>query len=179
MTERGGAIPRLFFCPNDYKGMEHIATILTSSNLIPLAVIAVTLILLAAFLSRKGYFSFHGKGLSVGRDEIERKIMRQQSQYLTTAADATIRDLPPEIQKDYYRCKYTISKFKDIFEEAIMYNHITDDEEYISLKQEIALNLILKITEDDFFKTEGFKKYLDALVEKIIKRFVKIRKTYS
>ena len=62
---------------------------------------------------------------------------------------------------------------------AIMYNHITDDEEYITLKQETAYSMIMKVTDDDYFKSPEFKKYLYDLVEKIIKRFVKIRKTYS
>ena len=96
-------------------------------------------------------------------------------------ADGTIRDLPKKFQEgnSYYRSKYVISKFKDIFETAIMYNHITDDEEYISLKQEIAYSMIMKVTDDDYFRTPEFQKYLNELVEKIIKRFVKIRKTYN
>ena len=161
--------------------MDSLATILTSSNLIPLGVIMVVLILLLAYLSKKGLVSFNGKGLKVGGDETERKIMRQQNQYLTTIADASIRDLPEKFvdEQHFYRTKYVISKFKDIFEEAIMYNHITDDDEYINLKQEIVLNTILKITEDEYFKSEEFKKYIYDATEKIIKRFVKIRRTYS
>ena len=62
---------------------------------------------------------------------------------------------------------------------AIMYNHITDDDEYIALKQETAYSMIMKVTDDDYFRSPEFKKYLDELVAKIIKRFVKIRKTYS
>jgi len=130
---------------------------------------------------RKGYISFMGHGLNINAAENEAKIRRQQSEYLNMIADGTIRDLPKNFQEgnSYYRSKYVISKFKDIFEMAIMYNHITDDEEYITLKQETAYSMIMKVTEDDYFRSPEFKKYLDDLVEKIIKRFVKIRKAYS
>ena len=125
--------------------------------------------------------SFMGHGLNINAAENEAKIRRQQSEYLNMIADGTIRDLPKKFQEgnSYYRSKYVISKFKDIFEMAIMYNHITDDEEYIALKQETAYSMIMKVTDDDYFKSPEFKKYLYDLVEKIIKRFVKIRKTYS
>lgn len=157
--------------------MESMATILTSSNLIPLAVIAVVLICLLAYLSRMGIFSFNGKGLKVGGDETERKIVRQQLEYTDITLDATYSDLPKELQNDH--ALVVISKVKDQFERMIVFNHITDDDEYISLKKDVVYSTVVKWTTDDYFKTDEFRKYIYELTEKIIKRFVKIRKTYS
>lgn len=161
--------------------MDQVSNLINGTNGLFVLGFLLILLIVGTVLIKKGILSFSGHGLSIGGDEQERKIMRQQSEYLTMIADGTIRDLPKHLVEgpSYYRSKYTISKFKDIFESAIMYNHITDDEEYIQLKQEIAYSMILKVTEDDFFKTSEFKNYLNKLVEKIIKRFVKIRKAYS
>lgn len=161
--------------------MESLANMVNGTNGIFVLGLLLILIVIVIALIKKGKFSFSGHGLSIGGDEQERKIMRQQSEYLTMVADSTIRYLPKHFSEgpSYYRTKYVISKFKDIFEAAIMYNHITDDDEYIQLKQEMAYSMILKVTEDDFFKKEEFKKYVYELVEKIIRRFVKIRKEYS
>lgn len=160
---------------------QAIQNIFTSANANQIIVLILLLALILAIGIKKGIISFNGHGLSVGIRENEAKIRRQQTEYLNMIADGTIRDLPKKFQEgnSYYRSKYVISKFKDIFETAIMYNHITDDEEYISLKQEIAYSMIMKVTDDDYFRTPEFRKYLNELVEKIIKRFVKIRKTYN
>lgn len=160
---------------------QAIQNILTSANANQIIVMVLLLAFILAIGIKKGIISFNGHGLSVGIRENEAKIRRQQTEYLNMIADGTIRDLPKKFQEgnSYYRSKYVIGKFKDIFETAIMYNHITDDEEYISLKQEIAYSMIMKVTEDDYFRTPEFHKYLNELVEKIIKRFVKIRKTYN
>lgn len=160
---------------------QAIQTIFTSANVNQIIVMILLLALILIIGVKKGIISFNGHGLSVGIRENEAKIRRQQAEYLNMIADGSIRDLPKKFQEgnSYYRSKYVIGKFKDIFEIAIMYNHITDDEEYISLKQEIAYSMIMKVTDDDYFRTPEFRKYLDELVEKIIKRFVKIRKTYN
>lgn len=164
---------------------ESLAKILTSGNAVPIIGIIAFIIVLIIIGIKKGIISFSGHGLSINDREQERekeaKIRRQQSEYLNMIADSTINDLPKHLTEgnSYYRCKYVISKFKDLFEQAIMYNHISDDDEYVQLKQELAYFTIMKVTEDQFFKTDSFKKYLDELVAKIIKRFVKIRKTYS
>ena len=160
---------------------QAIQNIFTSANANQIIVMILLLAFILIIGIKKGIISFNGHGLSVGIRENEAKIRRQQTEYLNMIADGTIRDLPKKFQEgnSYYRSKYVISKFKDIFETAIMYNHITDDEEYISLKQEIAYSMIMKVTDDDYFRTPEFQKYLNELVEKIIKRFVKIRKTYN
>ena len=143
--------------------------------------VLITLIIILTGITicaKKGIISFNGKGLRIGYSEKERSIIRKQLQYLNTAADASLQFLPPRLKEGlhYYRAKYIVSKYKDLLEETIIYNHIEDTEDYIELKQEIAYNLIMKLTDDEFFKKDEFKKYIYDLTETIIRRFVKIRR---
>ena len=64
--------------------MEWLASILTSSNAIPIIIIVVLLVVIIAILAKKGIISFKGKGLTVGNGnderDIERTIIRNQIQ---------------------------------------------------------------------------------------------------
>lgn len=129
---------------------------------------------------KKGWISFRGKGFNVGLEENERNVVRKQVQYVETILDGTIRDLPNELIEGhdgygYYRCKYIIGKIKDVYEDIIHLNHIENNDDYIDIKFEIVYNSILKLTDDEFFKTEQFKNYMRDLNEKLIKRLYKIR----
>lgn len=146
------------------------------------SLLAVVLIIgLVAYLIKKGTISFNGKGLKVGIQDNERTTLRHQMQYMNTVLDGTIKDIPARLREGlhYYRAKYIIGKVKDVFEEAIIYNHIENDEEYVSMKQEIVYNTILKLTDDDYFKKPEFRKYTDDLTKNLIKRFVSIREKYN
>ena len=160
--------------------MEWLSSFAGSSG-IPLLVFLGIVLLIAAIAVKKGKLSFKGHGLEIGAGDQERQIIRQQMQYINTVLDGTIADIPVRLKEGlhYYRTKYIISKVKDIYEETIIYNHITDDDEYIHLKQEIVYNTVLKLTDDDYFKKPQFKEYLYKLVEENIKRLVVIRKHYS
>lgn len=161
--------------------MEHASGILAaiSGNWVLLIIIA--LVLAAGIIAvKKGWISFQGKGFYVGIQDKEREIIRTQIQYINTRLDGTIRDLPAHLTEGlhYYRTKYVISKVKDLYEEAIIYNHIKEGS-YVSLKQEIIYNTILDLTVDDFFKKPEFKEYLYKLVEETFKRLIEIRNNNS
>lgn len=162
--------------------MEHISSILSTLNESKFTLILVVAILgLLTYLIKTGILSFKGHGLKVGFDnEDERAIIRLQMEYMATVLDGTIVTLPNELKEgpSYYRAKYIISKVKDLFETIIVHNHIKDDEEYISIKQELVYNTILKLTDAEYFQTEEFKKYINNLVSNLIKKFTKIRKYY-
>lgn len=158
-----------------------VATAIFSGNGIANLIFVGVIVLLLIISIKKGYISFNGNKLRLGASDKERQIIRQQMQYINTKMDGTISDIPNHLKEGlhYYRTKYIISKVKDIYEETIIYNHITNDSEYIHLKQELVYNTILKLTIDDFFKTKEFKEYIYKLVEDTIYRLVEIRKHYS
>lgn len=162
--------------------MEWLATILNGSNGLALIILVALVIGLIYRGIKKGTFSFNGHGVTIGQTrENELRIVREQLQHMERIADATINDIPAHLREGlhYYRAKYVISKFKDFMEVLIIYNHITKDETYVSLKQQEAYALVMKITDDEFFKTEEFKAYMFKLVKDIICSLVDVRLAYS
>lgn len=156
--------------------MDWLANILTSQNAVVVILGVVAILIVLAFLVKKGIFSFNGKGLKVGIKDNERSIIRSQLEYMNTVVDGMVQYLPMN-DLDYYRTKYVLSKIKDSLEQIIIFNHIRSDDEYIQLKQEVIYALVRKLTDKDFFKTDEFKKQCDDMTEKLIKRFVKIRES--
>lgn len=158
--------------------MEYLASILEALRNNYFGLILLSVIIIGFIYGvRKGVIKFNNFGLNIDASERELTIVRNQMQYVNTTMDATIRDLPSDLE--YYRIKYIISKVKDEFETIIIYNHIKDNSDYIELKQEIIYNLIMKLTDNEFFRKPEFKDYIYDLVDKIIRRLVKIRQQYS
>lgn len=162
--------------------MEGISEIVNGNNGIP-ALVFVMLVLIGLYwAAKKGLLAFKGKGLSVGQTrENELRIVREQLQAMEGMADASINYLPEELRtgSSYYRAKYVIAKFKDLMEQCIIYNHITKDPMYIKLKQDAAYNIIMKLTDNGFFRAPGFRTYLDDLVKSILETCVDVRETYG
>lgn len=161
--------------------MEWVTNIINGSNG-KFVIIFISIVVLFAIIGiKKGFINLNIKGIKIGARETELKVLRVQMQTMNTRLDATIKQIPPHLREGlhYYRAKYIISKVKDIFEETLVYNHITDDDLYINLKQELVYNTVLKLTDDEFFTKENFKEYLYKLVEDLIKQFVRIRRQYE
>lgn len=162
--------------------MENISEIVNGSNGIPVLVFVALVLMGLYWTAKRGLISFKGKGLSVGQTrENELRIVREQLQAMEGMADASINHLPEELRsKDsYYRAKYVIGEFKDLMEQCIIYNHITKDPMYIKLKQDAAYNIIMKLTDSEFFRAPGFRAYLDDLVKSILETCVDVRETYG
>lgn len=157
-------------------GWDVLNSIVTSKAFIPSIIFVIGLVVVAIVGVKQGWFKFKGKGITIGEDENERRIIRQQIEYSEAACNALIRTLPIKEQNlDIYRTKYIIEKVFDELVKTISFNHISNDESYISVKQEVIYNLVLSRTEKDFFKTEDFKEYVFKWVKDIIKMLVSIR----
>lgn len=128
---------------------------------------------------KKGWFKFKGKGLVIGTDEEERKIIRNQIEYADVACHALIKQLPSDLDLDPYRTKYVIEKVYDEIVKIISFNHITVEDEYIALKQDVIYNVVLSETEKDYFRSEEFKNFLADWTKNILKRLYKIRKIHK
>lgn len=156
---------------------DAVAAIVTSKAFIPSLIFLAGIIIVVIVGIKKGWFTFKGKGFTIGADENERRIIRQQMEYTHVKCDSIISYLPDGL--DHYRSLYVISKFEDFIQNMIIYNHIKNDSEYIQLKYEMAYSLVLKLTENEYFRSEEFKKWFYDLVREIIDRLVTIRQTYS
>lgn len=158
-------------------GWDVLLAIVTSKAFIPSIIFVIGLVVVAIIGVKQGWFKFKGKGITIGEDENERRIIRQQMEYTHVKCESIISYLPEGL--DHYRSLYVISKYEDFIQNMIIYNHIKNDSEYIQLKYEMAYSLVLKLTENEYFKSDEFKKWFYSLVRDMIDRLVTIRQTYS
>ena len=156
---------------------ETIKTVLTSGNVLTILIFLVILVVLVAVLAKKGIFQFNGKGVQIGGDEDERAIIRQQTEWSQLFVQS-MRQLPIFEGSDTYHTLYILEKAFDEVLNWIVFNHISDSENYISIKQEKVWNLIQTLVSDKKFTTEEFKQVVYDNTETLIKRLVHIRKNY-
>ena len=144
-------------------------------------IILLIIMVVSYILLRTGKLQIKTKSMRLGKADIEeneRKIMRQQMSFLHISAESMISRLPSDL--DVWRTKYIIAKVCDVLEEAILYNHIErGDEKYISIKQKLAYNAVLKRSENDYFKTQEFHDLCDKFVRDMLNEFINIREVYS
>lgn len=144
-------------------------------------IILLIIMVVSYILLRTGKLQIKTKSMRLGKADIEeneRKIMRQQMSFLHISAESMISRLPSDL--DVWRTKYIIAKVCDVLEEAILYNHIErGDEKYVSIKQKLAYNAVLKRSESDYFKTQEFHDLCDKFVRDMLNEFVNIREVYS
>lgn len=159
--------------------MGWLSTILTSGNAIPLVIAAALLICLIAFLAKKGIIKFKGKGLSVGNDEMERTIIRNQIMFCKTEISDFYSKIPYFEGRDDWRLKYIMEKCLDVFVDAISLNHITLEPVYIELKCRAVWDEVLQNAEDPRILTDEFKKVIYDETKRIIEKLIAIREFYN
>lgn len=156
---------------------ESIGNVLTSNNAIAVLITLLILVIVAAVLAKVGIFQFKGKGVTIGGDEDERAIIRQQTEW-TQLFIQSMQQLPIFEGSDTYHTLYILEKVFDEVLNWIVFNHISDSENYISIKQEKIWNLIQTLVTDKKFTSTEFKQVIYDNTEVLIKRLVYIRKNY-
>lgn len=156
---------------------ESISNVLTSGNAVAVLLTLIVLIIILAVLAKKGIFQFSGKGVTIGDNEDERAVIRQQTEWSQLFVQS-MRQLPIFEGSDTYHTLYILEKAFDEVLNWIVFNHISDSENYISIKQEKIWNLIQTLVIDKKFTTEEFKQTIYDNTEVLIKRLVHIRKNY-
>lgn len=156
---------------------ESISNVLTSGNAVAVLLTLIVLVVILAILAKKGIFQFNGKGVTIGDNEDERAVIRQQTEWSQLFIQS-MRQLPIFDGSDTYHTLYILEKAFDEVLSWIVFNHISDSENYISIKQEKVWNLIQTLVEDKKFTTEEFKQIIYSNTEVLIKRLVHIRKNY-
>lgn len=156
---------------------ESISNVLTSGNAVAVLLTLIVLVIILAILAKKGIFQFNGKGVTIGDNEDERAVIRQQTEWSQLFIQS-MRQLPIFDGSDTYHTLYILEKAFDEVLSWIVFNHISDSENYISIKQEKVWNLIQTLVEDRKFTTEEFKQTIYDNTEVLIKRLVHIRKNY-
>ena len=157
---------------------QAIEKILLSDNSATVLFFLVIIILLLAHFSNKGVFKWHTEKLTIGASENERAIIRQQVEW----AELEIESLASaEIfsHVDEWRTKYILEKLFDEILQWIIFNHIKDSPEYISIKQEKIWNMTQTLVVREEFRSDEFKDFIYKEVDKIIKRLVFLRRQYG
>ena len=156
---------------------ESIRDVLVSSNAIAVLISIIVLILIVAFLAKKGIFQLNVHGVQVGGNEDERAVIRQQTEWSELFIQS-MRHLPMLSAYDNYHTLYVLEKVFDEVLSWIVFNHISDSENYISIKQEKVWNLIQTLVTEQDLLTEEFRDVIYENTSKMIKRLVCIRKNY-
>ena len=163
--------------------MEWLANILTSSNAIPIIIIAVLLIIIIAILAKKGIVSFKGKGLTVGNGnderDIERTIIRSQIQYVKSAVSDFYDDIPAFEGRDEWRLRYICERIISVFTNIISFNHISREKIYTEMKQSEIWAVIINNTASEIMTSDEFKNVVYAKTAEILDKLISIREYYK
>ena len=163
--------------------MEWLASVLTSSNAIPIIIIVVLLVVIIAILAKKGIVSFKGKGLTVGNGnderDIERTIIRSQIQYVKSAVSDFYDDIPDFPNRDEWRLKYICERIISVFTNIISFNHISREKIYTEMKQSEIWAVIINNTASDIMTSDEFKNVVYAKTAEILDKLISIREYYK
>ena len=163
--------------------MEWLASVLTSSNAIPIIIIVVLLVVIIAILAKKGIVSFKGKGLIVGNGnderDIERTIIRSQIQYVKSAVSDFYDDIPDFPNRDEWRLKYICERIISVFTNIISFNHISREKIYTDMKQSEIWAVIINNTASEIMTSDEFKNVVYAKTAEILDKLISIREYYK
>ena len=159
--------------------MEWLVDLINSSNAIPIIIIAILLIVIIAILAKKGIVSFKGKGLTVGNNETERTIIRNQIMFVNTEISDFYSKIPFFDGRDEWRLKFIMEKCLDVFVDAISLNHITLEPMYVELKCRAVWDEVLQNADNPTILSDEFKKTIYDETKKIIEKLISIREYYN
>ena len=159
--------------------MEWLASVINGKNAIPITIIAVLLVVIIAILAKKGIISFKGKGLTVGNNETERTIIRNQIMFVNTEISDFYSKIPFFDGRDEWRLKFIMEKCLDVFVDAISLNHITLEPMYVELKCRAVWDEVLQNADNPNILSDDFKKTIYDETKKIIEKLISIREYYN
>ena len=156
---------------------ESLKDIFVSDNFGNIIMGISALIILLAYLVKKGIFSFRGKGLTVGiSNEEELSIVRKQIEFCSADTNNMLRDIMkvvPENTENIYKAKYTIERVFDELVKIVVLNHISTDSTYIMLKQELIWSIVSNINPEPSWN--NLESMVKERVQNAIKTLYEIR----
>lgn len=160
---------------------EALQAVLTNDNFLKAVLGIGALVVLLAFLAKKGLISFKGKGLKIGHsDEEERTIIRTQIQWCEADVESILREIvnnSMEANDNIYKACYTVEKVLDELVKIVIFNHITLEPQYIKLKQDLIWSTVSKINPEPVW--DKLEPLVRERVENAIRNLYEIRHYYS
>lgn len=158
---------------------ESLTAIFTSSSGIAFMVLLMIFVTILLFFSKKGYFNISTKAVKIGQDTSTRSLISQQLEYV----HSYILSLIPFLQKytkTEYKLRFILSEIEDVFQYAIVFNNMSNSNAYIESKQIKAYGTIIKYlnkdTDNKYFFSDDFKKYVYDEARNIVTGLVEIKK---
>ena len=160
-------------------GWQALSTIMTSSNAIYVLVFAFLIGIIGLILIRKGIITIHSKNIDIGIADRERDILRQQCEYISNHYKGLMATLPRGERFDEYRARYILECALDLAQEWVLFNHMSEQNSYISVKQGTMVGLIYSLTSEPIYHSKDFTDYIRKDTEEVIRTCVNIRKEYK
>ena len=159
--------------------MEWLASILNNPNSWKSFIFFFITLIILIILVKKGIISFKGKGLTVGNNETERTIIRNQIMFVNTEISDFYNKIPFFDGRDEWRLKFIMEKCLDVFVDAISLNHITLEPMYVELKCRAVWDEVLQNADNPTILSDDFKKTIYDETKKIIEKLISIREYYN
>ena len=159
--------------------MEWLASILNNPNSWKSFIFFFITLIILIILVKKGIISFKGKGLTVGNNETERTIIRNQIMFVNTEISDFYNKIPFFNGRDEWRLKFIMEKCLDVFIDAISLNHITLEPMYVELKCRAVWDEVLQNADNPTILSDDFKKTIYDETKKIIEKLISIREYYN
>lgn len=161
---------------------EAIQNVLISKNGLAVILLIIVIVIMAIRLGKHGLLNIHTKHVSIGDDERERTILREQCDYVHTylmglSGKVNVM-LEGKLQYNGYFTKYILEVIYDEFVRWITFNHISTEEAYIHAKQMKLCSLIYSMDINQCFKTREFQERMNKWTSEVIHELVHIRKLY-
>lgn len=167
--------------------MEQITNLFTNQTFLTNIPMVVILIVVVVFLAKMLKVKIRTEHITIGGESAdrwnERKIIQEQTDFaheflmgLMNKVKATCTD---ELQYGGWFAKCIL---EDIYDEIlcwITFNHITEDEAYISTKQVKICTMVYTYDVRPEFKTPEFQDRMKQWVTEMIHELVRIRKVYT
>ena len=159
--------------------MEWLASVLNNQNSWKSFIFFFITLIILIILVKKGIISFKGKGLTVGNNETERTIIRNQIMFVNTEISDFYSKIPFFDGRDEWRLKFIMEKCLDVFIDAISLNHITLEPMYVELKCRAVWDEVLQNADNPTILSDDFKKTIYDETKKIIEKLISIREYYN
>lgn len=162
---------------------ETIGEILTSSNavgvLLILGFLLIVCIIVAVVLIKCNVFQIHTQAVSVGYQDKERNIIRQQLNHVWLHLQDVEANIPKDEDYDEHLGQEIILKMYKVYTDWISFNHISRSKSYIPLKQKEMVAVVNALTKNEKYKTEEFKEWLNEDIKETIYALIDIRETFK
>lgn len=152
-----------------------ITAIVSSPNFPWVIVLILTLVLIGIVCSKLNILKIRTKHVQIG-DSDDRELIRRQWTYATSLCEAQFNKIRKYCESEHHAL-YVISRVEDIFQEIVVYNHISDSPDYIRSKQELVYSAILKRTNNEYFYSDTFHQCCDNFVKKVLLDLYSMKKS--